>query len=206
MAWIGISLFLQEAARGENFDNIVRTLSYRKLPEENTDMVKPAENETSKQPQSWTEAAKAAGVLVPSSQEQFDQVIVETAPKKSATKKTPKEYRLEEPKKKASSILSKFDKKNFKEAFITDKSRFLKRQPKYNRSKKILIGSGSETAGMIIAYGGGPLKEKFLKGEISYNPNEYFIHANATDFAREFPQVNPSQEVPTNQKKRRLLE
>ena len=90
MAWIDISLFLQEAARGQNLDNIVRTLSYRKLPEENTDMVKPAENETSKQPQSWTEAAKAAGVLVPSSQEQFDQVIVETAPKKSATKKLQK--------------------------------------------------------------------------------------------------------------------
>ena len=31
--------------------------------------------------------------------------------------------------------LSKFDKKNFKEAFITDKSRFPKRQSKYNRSK-----------------------------------------------------------------------
>ena len=67
--------------------------------------------------------------------------------------------------------LSKFDKKNFKEAFITDKSRFLKRQSKYNRSKISLIlmednihsiGSGSETAGMIMAYGGGPLKEKIL--------------------------------------------
>ena len=67
--------------------------------------------------------------------------------------------------------LSKFDKKNFKEAFITDKSRFLKRQSKYNRSKSFLIlmednihsiGSGSETAGMIMAYGGGPLKEKIL--------------------------------------------
>ena len=67
--------------------------------------------------------------------------------------------------------LSKFDKKNFKEAFITDKSRFLKRQSKYNRSKSFLIlmednihsiGSRSETAGMIMAYGGGPLKEKFL--------------------------------------------
>ena len=68
------------------------------------------------------------------------------------------------------------------------------------------IGSGSETAWMIMAYGGGPLKEKFLKGEIGYNPNEYFIHANATDFTRELPQVNPSQEVPTNQKKRRLSE
>ena len=111
--------------------------------------------------------------------------------------------------------LSKFDKKNFKEAFITDKSRFLKRQSKYNRSKSFLIlmednihsiGSGSETAGMIMAYGGGPLKEKFLKGEIRYNPNEYFIHANATDFKRELPDVDPSQEVPTNQKKRRLLE
>ena len=83
-------------------DNIVGTLSYRKLPEENTEMVKPAENKTSKQPQSWAEAAKAAGVLILSSQEQFDEVIVETAPKKSVTKKNPKEYRLEGPKKKAS--------------------------------------------------------------------------------------------------------
>ena len=58
----------------------------------------------------------------------------------------------------------------------------------------------------LMAYGGGPLKEKFLKGEIRYNPNEYFIHANATDFKRELPDVDPSQEVPTNQKKRRLLE
>ena len=53
-------------------------------------MVKPAENKTSKEPQSWAEAAKAAGVLVLSSQEQFDEVIVETAPKKSATKKLQK--------------------------------------------------------------------------------------------------------------------
>ena len=67
--------------------------------------MKPAENETSKEPQSWAEAAKAAGVLVLSSQEQFDEVIVETAPKKSATKKTPKEYRLEEPKKKGGQFL-----------------------------------------------------------------------------------------------------
>ena len=104
MAWIDISLFLQEADRGEDLDNIVRTLSYRKLPEEKTEMTKPAENETSKQPQSGAEAAKAAGVLVLSSQEQFDEVIIETAPKKSVTKKTPKEYRLEEPKEKASSI------------------------------------------------------------------------------------------------------
>ena len=85
MAWIDISLFLQEADRGENLDNVVRTLSYRKLPEENTEIVKPAENKTSKEPQSWAEAAKAAGVLVLSLQEQFDEVIVETAPKKSVT-------------------------------------------------------------------------------------------------------------------------
>ena len=83
MAWIDISLFLEEADRGENLDNIVRTLSYRKLQEENTEMVKPAENETSKQPQSWAEAAKAAGVLVLSSQEQFGEVIVETSPNKT---------------------------------------------------------------------------------------------------------------------------
>ena len=76
MAWIDISLLLQEAARGENLDNVVRTLSYRKLPEENTEMVKPAENEPSKEPQSWAEAAKAAGVLVLSSQKQFDEVII----------------------------------------------------------------------------------------------------------------------------------
>ena len=50
-----------------------RTLSYRKLPEWKTEMVKPAENETSKQPQSWAEAAKAAGVSVLTSQEQFDE-------------------------------------------------------------------------------------------------------------------------------------
>ena len=98
VAWIDISLFLQEADRGEDLDNIVRTLSYRKLPEEKTEMTKPAENETSKQPQSWAEAAKAAGILVLSSQEQFNEVIIETAPKKSVTKKTSKEYRLEEPK------------------------------------------------------------------------------------------------------------
>ena len=53
-------------------------------------MTKPAENETSKQPQSWAEAGKAAGVLVLSSQEQFDEVIIETAPKKSVTKKNSK--------------------------------------------------------------------------------------------------------------------
>ena len=51
-----------------------------------------------------------------------------------------------------------------------DLARFLKRQLKYNRSQNFLIlvednihsvGSGSETAGMVMAFGAGELKEDF---------------------------------------------
>ena len=75
-----------------------------------------------------------------------------------------------------------------------DLARFLKRQLKYNLSQNFLIlvednihsvGSGSETAGMVMAFGAGELKERFLREGIKFKESEYYVHANATDFTRE---------------------
>ena len=81
----------------------------------------------------------------------------------------PQQYRLQLPKKKLEAKLSLSDKKNFKEGWNTEKARFMKRQLKYNRSQNFIIlmednihsvGSGSETAGMVIAFGNGPSERK----------------------------------------------
>ena len=142
---------------------------------------------------SWSETARAAGVLTmtAATDEQSSCEILEP---KTAKKKTPKQYRLEAPKQKPGSTMTLSDKKQFKEGFNTDKARFLKRQLKYNRSQNFLIlvednihsvGSGSETAGMVMAFGAGELKERFLREGIKFKESEYYMHANATDFTRE---------------------
>ena len=54
--------------------------------------------------------------------------------KKEKTKKTPKEYRTEMPKRKTEGpYLTREEKKLFKESFNTDKARLAKRHGKFNR-------------------------------------------------------------------------
>ena len=142
---------------------------------------------------SWSETLRAAGVVAMTTDDQ-PRCEISDEPKKK--KKTPKEYRLEAPKKKNDSVITLSDKKQFKEGFNTDKARFLKRQLKYKRSQNFLIlvednihtvGSGCETAGMVMAFGAGELKQRFLTEGIKYSKSDYYIHANATDFKREHP-------------------
>ena len=108
-------------------------------------------------------------------------------------KKTPKEYRTEAPKRKADgAALTNSEKKMFKEAFNTDKARLAKRQVKFNRAANFLIlvednihEGVALTAGKIMAFGMGPLKERFLSEGVRFDSRDFFMHANTHDFTRE---------------------
>ena len=83
----------------------------------------------------------------------------------------------------------------FKESFNTDKSRLEKRQSKYKRPQNFLLivednvhskDSGkSETGGKLMVYSRGTIKNKFLGEGIKYNDQEFYMHANTTDFTRD---------------------
>ena len=184
---------------GGHLESVVKAITAKRAHEEEN-----LGDKVEKQTLSWSETAKAAGVvtmITAATEEQPSFKISEA--KKKLKKKTPKEYRLEAPKKKTESSITLSDKKQFKEGFITDKARFLKRQLKYNRSQNFLIlvednihsvGSGSETAGMIMAFGAGNLKERFLTEGIKFRASDYYLHANATDFKREHVKEIPATE------------
>ena len=119
----------------------------------------------------------------------------ETAKEESSKKKkkTPLQYRTMQPKRMAEETISSSNKKMFKEAWNTDKSRMEKRQVKYNKPQNFLLilednihqsghDHGAKTAGKLMVYGKGPIREKFLKTGIQYNPCEYVMHANAHNF------------------------
>ena len=93
----------------------------------------------------------------------------------------------------AEETISSSNKKMFKEAWNTDKSRMEKRQVKYNKPQNFLLilednihqsghDYGAKTAGKLMVYGKGPIREKFLKTGIKYNLREYVMHANAHNF------------------------
>ena len=117
--------------------------------------------------------------------------LVATATKK----KTPLQYRLEQPKRMAEEQISNSNKKMFKESWNTDKSRFEKRQVKYNRPQNFLIilednihqggEKGAKTGGKLMAFGRGALKHKFIKEGIHFDPSKFFMHANAHNFTEE---------------------
>ena len=108
-------------------------------------------------------------------------------------KKTHLQYRTMQPKRMAEETISSSNKKMFKEAWNTDKSRMEKRQVKYNKPQNFLLilednihqsghDYGAKTAGKLMVYGKGPIREKFLKTGIKYNLREYVMHANAHNF------------------------
>ena len=119
----------------------------------------------------WSETAAAAGVLtiVQADAQGIDdeEVLHHDATKK----KTPKQYRCQQPKlKDVGKKLTMPEKKLFKEAFITDKDRLHKRQQKFSKERNFIIimednvlGKGAATSGKLMVYGSGAIKEKFLK-------------------------------------------
>ena len=108
-------------------------------------------------------------------------------------KKTPLEYRTEKPKRMAGDTISNSNKKMFKESWNTDKARFEKRQVKYNKPQNFLLilednihqagqEQSAKTAGKLMVYDKGAIKENFLKYGIKYDPLKYVMHANAHNF------------------------
>ena len=173
------------------------------------------------QSKSWGDVVKEAGGLlvmasdpIPSDEDEDDNGVTQsgeehrthqvshisddpegTAKEESSKKKkkTPLQYRTMQPKRMAEETISSSNKKMFKEAWNTDKSRMEKRQVKYNKPQNFLLilednihqsghDHGAKTAGKLMVYGKGPIREKFLKTGIQYNPCEYVMHANAHNF------------------------
>lgn len=110
---------------------------------------------------------------------------------KFKSRKTPKESRTEKPKIKPQELISKVDKKTFKEAFNTDKTRLDKRQVKYSKPKDFLlivkdnIGSAVCTSGKYMAYGRGKIAEDFYGEGVKFNKDDYYIHKNPQNFEEE---------------------
>ena len=109
-------------------------------------------------------------------------------------KKTPLQYRKEEPKLKDSEkpLTMAEKKKLLKEAFITDKARLFKRQTKYKKERNFIVivednvlGKGAQTNGKLMVYGCGSIKERFMTNGIKFNSEEFYMHANHTDFQEE---------------------
>ena len=111
-------------------------------------------------------------------------------------KKTPKEYRLAQPRvlAGADSKISKNSRKLFKEAFNTDKARLNKRQPKFKRERDFLLimrdniheaglEQSAQSAGKYMAFGVGKIKDQFLTDGIKYDKKDFVMHKNSHDFA-----------------------
>ena len=144
----------------------------------------------------WQETAAAAGVVTMVRED----VREEETPlshlnlaEKSLKKKTPLQYRKEEPKlKNSAKPLTMAEKKLFKEAFLTDKARLFKRQTKYKKERNFIVivednvlGKGAQTNGKLMVYGCGSIKERFMTNGIKFNSEEFYMHANHTDFQEE---------------------
>ena len=118
----------------------------------------------------WEEAAAAAGVLTMVRVDEPTYSHDNSEGKRTNKKKTPLQYRKQEPKvKEATKPLTEAEKRLFKEAFITDKARLYKRQRKYEKESDCLIiirdnvlGKGAQTKGKYMAYGLGNIKKDFL--------------------------------------------
>ena len=154
----------------------------------------------------WSETAAAAGVLT---MVQADGKVTEeeVSEKEANKKRTPKQYRSQQPKiKDLGKKLTMPEKKLFKEAFITDKDRLHKRQQKFNKERNFIVimednvlGKGAATSGKFMVFGSGTIKERFLSEGIKFDQEQYYMHANHTDFQME--KVNDEQT-----KKRKISE
>lgn len=155
-------------------------------PEQEDQVIGPVGKKT------WIETAKAAGVVT--MVQAGEQVINEkVSEKESSRKRTPKEYRTQQPKvKEVGKKLTMPEKKLFKEAFITDKDRLHKRQQKYNKDRNFIVimednvlGKGALTSGKYMVFGSGEIKERFLSEGIKFDQEKYYMHANHTNFQME---------------------
>lgn len=81
---------------------------------------------------SWRETAARAGVVTMVTNQEEESNVVEPTQPHGKKRKTPKQYRLAPPKLAKNQEITAADKKKFKEMFLTDKSRFHKRQPTFN--------------------------------------------------------------------------
>ena len=85
-------------------------------------------------PKTWQEAAVAAGVVA---MVRDDEVVVNSSDGSSTRKKTPLEYRIQQPQiKESAKQLTMAEKSIF-----TVKSRLYKRQPKYGMKRNFIINS-----------------------------------------------------------------
>ena len=161
----------------------------------------------------WEEAAAAAGVLTMVRVDEPTYSHDNSEGKRTNKKKTPLQYRKQEPKvKEATKPLTEAEKRLFKEAFITDKARLYKRQRKYEKESDCLIiirdnvlGKGAQTKGKYIAYGLGSIKKDFLTDGMKFDADKFYMHANHTDFQMEAvpAQNRKRKEVPDTQKSRK---
>jgi hypothetical protein len=149
---------------------------------------------------SWMEAAEAAGVQFV---QYADEVVVDDDIKSVETvgeiigdnkkdkRKTPKQSRTEVAKIMAETKVSESNKKTFKEAFNTDKSRMEKRQTKYSRPQNFLIimedniNSAACTSGKLMVYGKGAVSDKFFSQGLKFNNTDYFVHKNTHNFEQD---------------------
>ena len=174
----------------------------------------PVEQSPKEKCEDWVKKAAESGYLfVPAPEEDIDDNIHdenETLPleklstkeaetpivdsgkdSKFKSRKTPKESRTEKPKIKPQELISKVDKKTFKEAFNTDKTRLDKRQVKYSKPKDFLlivkdnIGSAVCTSDKYMAYGRGKIAEDCYGEGAKFNKDDYYIHNNPQNFEEE---------------------
>ena len=73
-----------------------------------------------------------AGVVTMVTNQEEESNVVEPTQPHGKKRKIPKQYRLAPPKLAKNREITAADKKKFKEMFLTDKSRFHKRQPTFN--------------------------------------------------------------------------
>ena len=125
-------------------------------------------------------------------------------------RKTPKERRTSIYKTKKDAKITDSDKKTFKEAFLTDKSKLDKRQPKYNREQNFIVimkdnvhksvHGGAGTADKFMVYGKGDIMDIFLGEGIKYDNENFYIHKNTFDFAEENNRANNIKKAAKKQK------
>ena len=48
-----------------------------------------------------------------------------------------------------------------------------------------VLGKGAQTNGKLMVYGCGSIKERFMTNGIKFNSEEFYMHANHTDFQEE---------------------
>ena len=55
-----------------------------------------------------------------------------------------------------------------------------------------VLGKGAATSGKLRVYGSGAIKEKFFKEGIKFDQEQYYMHANHTDFQMEMDEQRVS--------------